>query len=395
MSQINKLNKQFEDYQILEAEEMNSITHKIDEVIESTNTINSLIQVDTQIDVSEIWKDGSFRDTVGGIREAASYQILKATKVNRGDLILLNVKASANTSVLSEVSVDNNFIRPLVIGTGYENVANIKYVADKDMYVEASGGKILTQLSVLPNKISSYMVVPKGGYQRALYEAAGASFNESSGFYELNGLSDITEEQMAAIYEELNFNNNIFDNRFPGNPKKVSLLRTNIPSRSGHPASLATSGSWKNPRKWAYLCTNLTNLEKIKITTNTGYILLSADNYIGCTYAFYGNPKLKSIEGIIDISGRTSGTIEYLCSSCPLLEEVKIYGLKCNIKIKESPLLSKDSILYIISNSAATSPITITLHADAYAMAMKDEDIQAALKEKPMYHLQLHNFKLQ
>lgn len=36
----------------------------------------------------------------------------------------------------------------------------------------------------------------------------------------------------------------------------------------------------------------------------------------------------------------------------------------------------------MVQNSAATNPITITLHADAYSMAMADEDIQAALAEK-------------
>lgn len=35
---------------------------------------------------------------------------------------------------------------------------------------------------------------------RALYVAAGAVYNEKTGFYELNGLTDITEEQMRTIY---------------------------------------------------------------------------------------------------------------------------------------------------------------------------------------------------
>lgn len=35
---------------------------------------------------------------------------------------------------------------------------------------------------------------------RALYVAAGAVYNEQTGFYELNGLTDITEEEMKTIY---------------------------------------------------------------------------------------------------------------------------------------------------------------------------------------------------
>ena len=35
---------------------------------------------------------------------------------------------------------------------------------------------------------------------RPLFEAAGAKYNEATGFYELNGLTDITEAEMVEIY---------------------------------------------------------------------------------------------------------------------------------------------------------------------------------------------------
>ena len=38
------------------------------------------------------------------------------------------------------------------------------------------------------------------------------------------------------------------------------------------------------------------------------------------------------------------------------------------------------SVLYMINNEAATSPITITLHADVYNRCMANEDILAALE---------------
>lgn len=40
------------------------------------------------------------------------------------------------------------------------------------------------------------------GTLRDLYISAGAVYNEATGFYELNGLTDITEEQMRVIYEK-------------------------------------------------------------------------------------------------------------------------------------------------------------------------------------------------
>ena len=45
--------------------------------------------------------------------------------------------------------------------------------------------------------------------------------------------------------------------------------------------------------------------------------------------------------------------------------------------------VSSKSILYMIQNEAATSAITITLHADAYARAMANTDIVAALEAHP------------
>lgn len=48
-----------------------------------------------------------------------------------------------------------------------------------------------------------------------------------------------------------------------------------------------------------------------------------------------------------------------------------------------SPYFREDCILYMIQNEAATSAITITLHADAYARAMANADIVAALEAHP------------
>lgn len=52
-----------------------------------------------------------------------------------------------------------------------------------------------------------------------------------------------------------------------------------------------------------------------------------------------------------------------------------------NVSFKDCSKLSKKSILYMIQKEAATSAITITLHADAYARAMADAYILAALEQ--------------
>ena len=57
--------------------------------------------------------------------------------------------------------------------------------------------------------------------------------------------------------------------------------------------------------------------------------------------------------------------------------------ISSSLIMKKSSKLTSKSILYMIQNESATSPITITLHADAYARAMANADIVSALEAHP------------
>ena len=54
-----------------------------------------------------------------------------------------------------------------------------------------------------------------------------------------------------------------------------------------------------------------------------------------------------------------------------------------NIYFQDSPNLNKDSIVFMITEATPLSPITITLHPTAYAMATADPEIQAELEKQP------------
>lgn len=64
------------------------------------------------------------------------------------------------------------------------------------------------------------------------------------------------------------------------------------------------------------------------------------------------------------------------------IETINIKGLKVNIKFYNSQRLSKESVLYMINNSEATSAITISLNKAVYDVMKDDADIMAALAEK-------------
>ena len=68
---------------------------------------------------------------------------------------------------------------------------------------------------------------------------------------------------------------------------------------------------------------------------------------------------------------------------CYSLNNFKIKSVKFALSLSDSVHLSKESLLYIINNEAATSAITITLNSYAYTRLANDADIVAALANHP------------
>lgn len=145
---------------------------------------------------------------------------------------------------------------------------------------------------------------------------------------------------------------------------------------------------WENPTVKLYMCCYNNNyIEKIHLSGATGTgrgLVMVVDSILD---GFYGCINLKDI----DCKYINVEKIEYANNTafynCYKLETVRIKNLHFNIYFSDSPNLSKESILYMIQNSTATSAITITLHPTAYAMAIADNDIQAALQEKTFVSL--------
>lgn len=67
-------------------------------------------------------------------------------------------------------------------------------------------------------------------------------------------------------------------------------------------------------------------------------------------------------------------------TGCKKLMTFKIKNIKFNISLNMTSYLSVKSVLYMINNEAATSPITITLHNTVYTRCMANADILAALE---------------
>lgn len=221
----------------------------------------------------------------------------------------------------------------------------------------------------LCDDIYDYASKMNSGTLRDLYISAGAKYNEATGFYELNGLTDITEEEMRICYKDSAYLYLAYSWRYIA---AYSKLRTNIPMKSY--------------ARWI-LKTDITQsfegcglLEVVDLyTINLGHQL----DCSACASAFKNCKKLRIVKGVDLTHCTTPESVLNVFSNCTSLETIEIFNLVVNISFNDSPLLSKESVIHLISKAKPTSTITITLHPTTYAMATADPEIQAELEKQP------------
>ena len=172
--------------------------------------------------------------------------------------------------------------------------------------------------------------------------------------------------------------------------------------------------SMSNMFNYCYSLTAIPQLDTSRVTSmsymfNCCYSLttipqLDTSRVTDMSYMFYNCPSLTAIPQL-DTSGVTSmsymfnycyslTTIPQLDTSrvtdmsnmfynCYSLTTANLKNVKLAYQLNSSALLSKDSLLYLINNEAATSAITIKLASYAYDRWATDTDIVAALANHP------------
>lgn len=212
------------------------------------------------------------------------------------------------------------------------------------------------------------------GTLRDLYISAGAKYNEATGYYELNGLTDITEEQMRVIYEKT-------WGWWIGLPILTgfgdSSARTNIPcpdyKRLYYQSNCNLSSTFG-------IAGNLDNLEVLNFIPlqypKESFIRLSIRDM---NWMCQGNAKPLTIMGTFDVGNVPDNNSLNVGGN---IKTINIKNLSKNIRFYGSNVLSKESVLYMINNSEATTAITIGLQQAVYDVMKDDADIIAALTEK-------------
>lgn len=191
-------------------------------------------------------------------------------------------------------------------------------------------------------------------------EVAGAVYNEATGYFEANTLVDLTYEDMQKIMIE--------SGGKTFGPSSDGLFRNS--QGNGRTALFQSIGS---------LTTNYArrvNIYGIADNNITLEDFLFGGVIWGFQYAFPNAKRLRTVE--LDL-GLVADSTQNSFYGCVSLQNAYLKRLPLSISFSSSPLLTTESILYIINN-AQTKTITITLHKTAYARAMADESILAALE---------------
>lgn len=223
---------------------------------------------------------------------------------------------------------------------------------------------------------------------RALFIAAGAEYNDTgadktktapwgdtvihkAGHYYLNGLGDITEEQMMEIY------NAGMLRMFSTDQYSRYKVRTNIPM-------IHNSGSGFQAPNMSGMAMGNGKIECFVISTGSPRHGWSVQSLYR---AFDSCKNLKYILSPINASSITNATTIYGFENCTSLLEVYFYNLKANLNFKDSSMIYKKCIVDIVQKASPTSAITITLHPDAYARIANQPDILEALEAQPLVTL--------
>ena len=198
--------------------------------------------------------------------------------------------------------------------------------------------------------------IATGGSRRDLYIAAGATYDATTGHYSLNGLTDITEEQMAAIYFDTYRKCGGHDMSFAYNGTKA---RTNFHPRNGHwgPDHMICVGMFhQSDIETAYMSI----VDAYEDILRSFYPVI--DN---AQQMFYSCTELVKVKGPLLVGEASSlGAMFY---NCDKLEDVEIIGLSRELEI-ESPVLTFKSLRDMVTyaSDSISEAIDVTVDADIW-----------------------------
>ena len=302
-----------------------------------------------------------------GVKKANTNYSVKYVNLSKGDLLIVNAIATSDIALLTVV--DNTHTKAVQLidsaGAGSASV-KVSFLADRNCIVAISYNAT-AQIS------NNYAYIVKSSQNTAIaeiatstaalhkiYETYGAVYNADTGYWELNGLTDITEEQMLDIY-------NVSMAAFNGFSKegtcmvglRYATIRTIFDKYSDRPAIWRSTYMKFSAFAAFQICSSL---ETVVLGNENSALQLAG----GWSAMFSECVLLRTLKwlDLSSLSGIPDGS-EF--SNCAKLAEVRIKGISTNLNFKDSPLLSLESMQYIVDNAANTKAITVTVHPTTYS----------------------------
>lgn len=210
-----------------------------------------------------------------------------------------------------------------------------------------------------------------GSAMTPLYEEAGATFNTATGFYELNGITDIDEDEMRRIYYRT-------AHRI-GHDAKCAFadagVRTNLPliGIEIHAGGFYAQGMFaeqSNPQCQTLEVVTICNTNKVGI-----YASMMA--LTDAMHMFWHCSKLRKVIGTFAMHNCNQTFAMFL--GCSSLEEVSLLALHTDLSFADSPKISAASLAYAIENASAGG-FTITVNAATFAKMTGTASADAAYR---------------
>ena len=178
-------------------------------------------------------------------------------------------------------------------------------------------------------------------------------YNEATGFFELNGITDIAYEEALRIDAVSTWPACVAFGRLQG------VLARDLKVRTVFPFYLKAGDTLQIN----FFAASNASIEVLRFVSNENIV------FTDFNFAFYYCAKLKRIEGPINVN---ASNIVSAFSGCWALQEVRLRNLRWDINFGFSALLSLASIDYLITNRAGTNGITVTLHPTVYDKIMDE-----------------------
>ena len=294
---------------------------------------------------------------------------IKVVSLSKGDIVVL---ASANSLVAVPICVVSSDNTKVVYDTGLRGDTEgntVSYMATEDCFVA------LTYMTDEPH--SAYIVksaqhaavadaVVSPAFLHRVYRYYGAVYNSSTGFWELNGLTDMTEEDMFNCYMALfNYGNMSY---------RDSMYHTLVDFGAVFNGKCRTYFD-NAASKQVYAALDCGVCGKNMFYENSKLEVLAFGNgsyipkVIGAADGmFYGCSKLRDA-GYWNFQYATFDSRDKgMFWSCDSLSRIYLYRVNIDLDLEDSPLLHYDSLSYLINNAATwLSEITVTVHPNTYS----------------------------